>query len=74
MLTIWCISHKVNLAWKSICKEINAVVVTKVINRANAVSKYFRGAGNRSQKLKNISNNRALSIKNVHYPPYFKVR
>jgi hypothetical protein len=70
LISIWCVPHRTNLAWKSTSK-LN--IIDKLIIRARKLSKHFRSSGKRTQKLRTIAANEKLQ-RPVRYPAFFAVR
>lgn len=70
LLSIWCVPHKTNLAWKSVSK-IN--MVASLITRARKISKHFHDSAKRTQKLDDVALRNRLS-KPLRYPSFFEVR
>lgn len=71
LFSIWCVAHRANLAWKAFCKQ--NVMVENVINQMSKLSTYFHSSGERTQKLRKISEENNLN-NIVNYPAYFAVR
>lgn len=53
LLLVWCVAHRINLAWKDLCGTIG--LIADIIQDAKNLSSYFHVSGERTQKLKNIS-------------------
>lgn len=70
LFSIWCIGHRVNLAWKSVC-TIPTVKNLILITRKLAV--HFRKSGNRTKELKKIAAENKFN-RPLRYPAYFEVR
>ena len=70
LIKIWCAAHRINLAWKSVTKEVQEV--DRLIKDASSLSTYFRMSAVRTKNLKNIAEQNELQY--FHYPRYFEVR
>lgn len=70
LISIWCVPHRTNLAWKDVSK-INSI--SNIISRTTKLSKYFRKSGKRTNTLATLAAANNLSSP-LRYPPYFEVR
>lgn len=70
LISIWCVPHRTNLAWKSV-SSIN--IIAKLIGRAKKLSKHFRRSGKRTQNLHSIAAENGFD-KPLRYPAFFAVR
>lgn len=68
--TIWCVPHRINLAWKSTCRN---VMIHKTIQHCIKLSTYFRKSGVRTKALKTAAEVNSLSPP-LRYPAFFKIR
>lgn len=70
-LSIWCVAHRINLAWKSISEK--NLLVANLIQDANSLSSYFHLSADRTRNLKEIANE--IQVGNIlHFPSYFAIR
>lgn len=67
---IWCIAHRVNLAFNSLSK-IN--LVASAIKLCSELSIFFHRSGSRTLKLKQIAKSNNFEAP-LRYPKYFEVR
>lgn len=67
---IWCIAHRINLAFKSLSK-LN--IVARTISLCKSLSTHFHGSGNRTLKLKQTAQSNSLPIP-LRFSKYFEVR
>lgn len=70
LMTIWCIAHRINLAWKSSAK---IALVKNLINDCCNISTHFHVSGNWTKTLNSIAAANTLAAP-LHYPKYFEVR
>lgn len=68
--SIWCVPHRLNLAWKSTCRN---VLIFSTIQRCIELSTYFRKSGVRTNKLKVAAAANNLNAI-ITYPAFFEVR
>lgn len=54
LLSIWCVPHRINLAWKSASK-IN--IIASLITRARKLSTHFHKSAKRTSKLNDVNMN-----------------
>lgn len=69
-LWIWCIAHRINLAFKSL-STLN--MVASIIAFCKGLSTHFHGSGSRTLKLKQIAQSNSFPFP-LRYPAYFEVR
>ncbi len=69
-LALWCIAHRINLAWKALCK-LN--IVANLIAACARLSAHFRKSGAKTKKLKTAAATHNLD-KPLRYPRYFEIR
>lgn len=70
LYSIWCVPHRINLAWKSV-STIN--IIKMAIKHCINVSTYFRQSAVRTTNLKNSAETNNLNIP-LRYPAFFEVR
>lgn len=70
LFSIWCVAHRINLAWKTVAK---IDVVASVIALARNFSTYFHKSAKRTKKLDDIAASNNLK-EPLRYPKYFEVR
>ena len=70
-LLIWCVAHRITLAWKSVCKD--NPIVEYIINLASQLWTFFHNSGKRTGKLRNAAKANALSVP-LQYPSYNSTR
>lgn len=69
--SIWCIAHRINLAWKSISDK--NMLVANLIQDANSLSSFFHLSAERTQSLKEIAAD--MNFGNIlRFPSYFSIR
>ena len=71
LLLIWCVAHRITLAWKSVCKD--NPIVEYIINLASQLCTFFHNSGKRTGKLRNAAKANALSVP-LQYPSYNSTR
>lgn len=71
LLSIWCFPHRINLAWKDVCKE--RPIIEMIIADASSLSSYFHKSGERTNKLKTAAVENTLK-KPLRYATYFPTR
>lgn len=70
LYAIWCVPHRINLAWKSTCRN---VIVHQTIQHCIKLSKFFRKSGVRTKGLKTAAEANSLNPP-LRYPAFFKIR
>lgn len=70
LFSVWCIGHRINLAWKAICR---IKVIADLIKLTRKLFGFFRKSGKRTQTLRKIAATNKLR-KPLTYPAYFEVR
>ena len=69
LIKICCAAHRINLAWKSVTKEVQEV--DKLIKDAASLSTYFRILAVQTKNLKKIAEQNEFQY--FHFPRYFEV-
>lgn len=73
LLFIWCIPHRLNLAWKSLCKDFS--IISDLVQDVKNLASFFHMSAEKTQQLKNISLNNPNDFqKYIQYPSYFEIR
>lgn len=70
LMTIWCVAHRSNLAWKSVSeslRELKHIVVELV-----TISSFFHTSGLHTREFKNIAEEKNLNC--MKLPKLFEVR
>lgn len=71
IVSIWCVPHRFNLAWKDLCKDCS--MIADIVAQATSLSSHFHKSGDRTQKLRNIAIAKNLN-KPLRYVTNFEVR
>lgn len=71
LFSIWCVAHRINLAWTDLSK--NKAFIKRIIKNAASLSTHFHRSGKRTQKLHDLCTEHKLS-RPLRYPKYFEVR
>lgn len=71
LILIWCMAHRITLAWKSVCGDNTFVV--DIIKIASQLCTFFHNSGKRTAKLRNGAKANNLS-KPLQYPSYNSTR
>lgn len=70
LFSIWCIGHRINLAWKAVTR---IKIISDLIKDARNLCAYFRKSGKRTHELRKIAAINNLP-RPLRYPAYFEVR
>lgn len=70
LYSVWCVAHRINLAWKSTCKSPS---IANTIRCCIKLSKFFRKSGVRTHNLKVVAESNKLRAP-IRFPPFFEVR
>lgn len=71
IITIWCVAHRLNLAWKDLCRFIS--LIADLIKDASGLSTHFHTSGERTHKLHTVAIKNKLT-EPLRYLNYFEVR
>lgn len=69
-ICVWCVGHRVNLAWK---KTTNLDMIREVFTDSAAISTHFHRSSERTRKLEAIASTNNLN-KPLRYPEIFGIR
>ena len=70
LIKIWCATHRISLAWKSVTKEV--VELDRLIKDASSLSTYFHASAVKTKSLQKVA--KECNYQYLHYPRYFEVR
>jgi hypothetical protein len=70
LMTIWCVAHRSNLAWKSVSESVREL--KHIIVELVAISSFFHTSGLRTRELKSLAQENNLSL--LRLPKLFEVR
>lgn len=70
LFSIWCVPHRINLAWKAVSKTS---IINNAIQHCIKLSSFFHRSGGRTNKLNKVA--KANNLKPpLRYPSYFEIR
>lgn len=70
LFSIWCVPHRINLAWKSVCR---IHIIARTIRCCTALSTYFRKSAKRTRNLRNAAAENNFNP-TLRFPAFFKIR